>query len=260
MTRFISSLFLVAVTWYGLSVFTDTATADTPDAVEPIATDRPDFTEAAVSVGDGVFQFESGATFQWLEDGRTAGFPELLMRYGVTRLAELRLAIPDYNFSRQAGRPDRGWGDTYVGAKVQVGPFENGDELSLIPAITIPSRDGDYSTYSFDPELKACYSHDLSENWNLSMMGYILWTTIDQDRVASYQQTASFGRGLTDDLSVFFEYAGTYAERERAEHVAHSGFAYRFSVDAQADLHGGFTANGDNREPFIGIGYSRRFR
>ncbi|GIW95826.1 MAG: hypothetical protein KatS3mg110_3867 [Pirellulaceae bacterium] len=63
---------------------------------EPIATDRPDFTEASSTVPRGRVQFETGYTFTYdVEDGvihRAHTAPELLVRYGFSDDIEFRLA------------------------------------------------------------------------------------------------------------------------------------------------------------------------
>src|SRR5262245_38321981 len=54
-----------------------------PDVYEPLVTDRPDFTEASVTVGYGVAQLETGYTFFHDSEGgdrtRSHSFPETLL-------------------------------------------------------------------------------------------------------------------------------------------------------------------------------------
>ena len=71
--------------------------SEPPDPDAPIATDRPDFTEASSTVGLGVLQIESGYTFISDDDGTATthahSYPEALFRYGVVGdWLELRLA------------------------------------------------------------------------------------------------------------------------------------------------------------------------
>ena len=58
-----------------------------PDVYEPLVTDRPDFTEASVTVGRGVVQLEGGYTLTYNSDGSekttTHSFPETLLRVGM---------------------------------------------------------------------------------------------------------------------------------------------------------------------------------
>ncbi len=67
----------------------------TPGPDQPLASDRPDFTEASSTVGAGVVQVETGYTLVY-DDARPRtlehSFPEALVRVGVWRdWLELRL-------------------------------------------------------------------------------------------------------------------------------------------------------------------------
>lgn len=226
----------------------------------PLATDRPDFTESALTILGGQFQFEGGSTFQWTRDGRSVGFPEGLLRYGITDFTELRFGVPDYNFSRSDRRDGHGFSDWNIGLSLMLGPLPNGDNLSFIPALNIPVGEPGYSSDSLDPEAKLCWTRELGETWNISLMEAPLWTTIDSDRKLAYQQTVSLGHELAESLGMFLEYAGNFAEEQRVAHIAHAGFTFSPDEDSQFDLHGGITTNGPDRQPFIGVGYAIRFR
>ena len=65
------------------------AFAQTSDLV----TDRPDFTESAVSVAPGRVQLEGGYTFSRIEAERTHTVGELLARFGAVDRLEFRLGI-----------------------------------------------------------------------------------------------------------------------------------------------------------------------
>jgi hypothetical protein len=225
---------------------------------DPIVTDRPDFTESAVVVPFRWFQLETGFTYQNSRSGSVLGLPEALLRYGMCRRTELRLGLPSHGRFSSASLTTTGFSDTYVGVKHQIGPFSDGSDFALIPAVTLPSHDSPFSSGSLDPEIKICWARGIGSKWSLSVMSYGLWTTDASGRVLSFQQTASFGRELSERLGVFFEYAGTFTKRANEEHVAHVGFAYRPTPDQQFDIHGGITMNGD-RSPFIAGGYSVRW-
>lgn len=226
---------------------------------DPITTDRPDFTESSVVVPKKWLQIESGLTYQGFRSGSVFTGPELLTRYGLSDRSELRLGLPDYGRMRVAGRNRHGFGDTYLGAKFQIGPLKNGDDVAVIPAVSIPSGNANFSSGSTDFELKICWSTSLGAKWTLAAMAYGLWTTNDGDRALVYQQTASFGRELTDKLAMFIEYAGSFQKFGQPDHVAHAGFVYQPSANTQVDIHGGFSMNGPDRTPFIAAGYSIRF-
>jgi hypothetical protein len=232
---------------------------DKAKPTEPIVTDRPDFTESSIVVPLRWLQMESGFTYQSFRGGSSFSAPELLFRYGYASRAELRLGLPDYNRLRADGETFYGFGDTYLGAKFQLGPLPNGDDLALIPAVSLPS-DTDFSSGSVDPELKVCWSRDIGGKWSVAAMAYGLWTTGEnEDRIFVFQPTISFGRELTERLGMFIEYAGVFVRQSRPDHIAHLGFAYRPTPKSQFDLHGGIFLNGSDRNPFIAAGYSIRF-
>ncbi len=226
---------------------------------EPIVTDRPDFTESAVVVPYRWMQIESGLTYQWTRQSFSLGLPETLFRISTGPKSELRLGLPDYGWANSNGSRSNGIGDTYIGAKFQLGPFENGDEFALIPAVTLPSRASGFSSGTVDPELKVCWGRALSDVWGVSAMAYGLYTCDEFGSVFVFQQTLSFSKAISSRSGIFFEYAGSFAARMNSAHVLHAGVVYRTSPNSQFDLHAGFTMNGSDREPFLAAGYSIRY-
>ncbi|RYG25045.1 transporter [bacterium] len=218
---------------------------------EPIATDRPDFTESALVVPYRWLQIESGLTYATGRRYRSLGGPETLLRYGIRRKTEIRAALPDYNDVRVRGRTMRGFGDAYLGAKFELGPLWGGTDLSLIPAVFLPSGSREFSSGAIDPEVKLCLSRELGGPWSLSAMEYIAFPTIDGRHVTTFQQTVSLGRDLGRGFAVFAEYAGTFSHEATANHLFHTGVTYRPSRDSQFDVHGG--------NSFVAAGYSVRF-
>ena len=142
--------------------------------LDPITTNRPDFTESTITLLEKEFQLEVGSTMQWFKSGNSAGIPEALLRYGFTDVAELRLQFPDYNFTRDRKERDAGFGNSYVGFSFRLRPLPNGDEVTVMPAVNLSTGAKSYSNDSIDPEVRLCWSRDLSENWSLSMMGFAL--------------------------------------------------------------------------------------
>lgn len=226
---------------------------------EPIVTDRPDFTESDVVVPRGMLQIETGFTAEQGRGSRSLGLPEAFLRYGAARNFEWRLGLPDFSQVRAGGQTARGVGDTYLGAKFQLGPTRQGLGVSLIPAVFLPTGGRDFGSGGVDPEIKLCLAKELSARWGVGGMLYASGPTEDGRRNPTLQNTVSFGYALTDRLSVFNEYAGTFARRGAAEHLLHSGLAYLLSDDGQVDLHFGFGLSPAAPDSFVGAGYSLRF-
>src|ERR1044072_7018456 len=159
---------------------------------DPIVTDRPDFTESALVVPLFRRQLETGFTFECASGADTLTLPEALFRYGVARTWEIRLGSPD--FQRTAGL--QGWGDSYVGAKHQLGPIGSYD-VAVILATTVPTGRAAMSARRFEPEWNLCVSRDLTGMDSLSGM------LRHSPSARSLAFTLSYGRSLSDRTSLF---------------------------------------------------------
>src|SRR6187401_2948654 len=114
---------------------------------EPLVTDRPDFTEAATTVGQGVVQLEMGYTFTGDSSGgeRTGNhsFPETLWRIGILAdWLEFRIQWNyDVERTRGAQLSDTQWGadDLYLGFKIALTEQQGClPEVAIIPQMTVP--------------------------------------------------------------------------------------------------------------------------
>ena len=243
----------------GLLLFLATAAhAQKAKPTEPIEPDRPDFTNGSSVVPVGWLQIEAGGTLSFPRHERDLSGPEAFFRYGLSPSSELRLGLSDYNLAWSRGRRAEGFGDTYVGAKFRVGKLPGDTNVALIPGAFLPDGSRGYSSGGFDPELQLCLDRSLGGPWSLGAMEYGAWRTVDGRREFAFQQTLSLERDLGRGLSAFVEYAGTFSRDARADHLAHTGLAYRLSQNSQVDLHGGESL-GSDRRPFVGAGYAVRF-
>lgn len=224
------------------------------DDAPSLDADRPDFTEAAVVVPRGALQLEFGLTHQSARGARSISGPEALARYGLAERVELRFGLPDHVCNRVDGVRSSGWADGYLGAKIQLGPLPNGDDLALVPGFSIPSRSEEFSSRAADPELLVCWSRDLSDGKSIATTTGIGWPTEDGRRRASVFQTFVYGFEVDAHVGAFVEWVGAFAPRAEPEYLFHTGLTYRLSPGVQFDLHGGITLNGSDRRPFVGIG------
>lgn len=220
---------------------------------QPIVTDRPDFTESAVTVPLGSLQIESGLTHEWADGDRTLNLPEALVRYSFSPKWEARLGLPNRVFVEGANGRAAGWNDTYLGVKHQLGPI-GAYEVGIIGAVFLPTGNPGFNAGAVDPELKFCVSRDLSETDGLSGMIYTSWPDASR-RATQLQLTLSYGRGIGPTTGLFVEYAGSFAPGQDAEHLIHAGFAFQLGNDAQWDVHLGAS----RQRRFLGAGYAIRF-
>ena len=115
-------------------------------SAQPIATDRPDFTESTETVPRGRIQLEAGVTYERdFGEGAFSG-PESLLRYSPARRLELRLELPDYTAGGGAGT----LGDAAAGVKVALGPVGPWG-LAAIGMLTGPIGDSAVTAGGIDP-------------------------------------------------------------------------------------------------------------
>jgi outer membrane putative beta-barrel porin/alpha-amylase len=240
-----------------------------PDLDEPIVTDRPDFTEASVTVGRGVFQIESGYTYSFDNDGtQTIGhsYPETLFRLGMfAEWFEWRLA---WNYAHEIveGVERDGAEDLYLGFKLALTPQEGIlPEMALVPQMTVPTGGRSFRADEAMPGVNWLYGWDIND-W-LGTGGSTQFNRTPDDATGEaytqWAQSWTVNYGLTDRLGAYTEYFGFYphsADTARVEHYIDGGFTYLFSDDIQWDIRGGVGLNASADDYFVGTGLSLRFK
>ncbi|MBM3458947.1 MAG: transporter [Armatimonadetes bacterium] len=229
-----------------------------PDVPPTIVTDRPDFTESSLAIPRGMLQIESGFTYTANSDGtRLFNIPETLFRWGIGGKTEIRLAPADFLIGRN-GKTRRGFGDTYLGFKRELGSL-GGFDLALMPAVTLPTSSRGFGSGSIDPEIVLTWARDLKSAWSVGGILGMAWPREPGNRNTTFFPTISFSRSLGGRLGWFFEYAGTFSESGDDVHLLHHGYTYLLNNNSQLDLHGGFGISRAAPDFFIGAGYSVRF-
>jgi hypothetical protein len=225
---------------------------------EPIATDRPDFTETAIVVPRGRLQLETGFTYENGSSGhRSFNLPEALLRWGIAEKTELRFVLPDY-IRAWNGDKTSGIGDSAIGFKHQLGPVGRFD-LAVIGHATIPTGSSAFSSDRVDPEAAFTWATDLDERTSIAGMFGFLWPSEDGERNFTFTPTVSLGRSLGGRWGAFLEWAAEFPEDGGDIHLLHHGYTYRLSNDSQLDMHVGFGLSQAAPDFFIGGGYSVRF-
>lgn len=236
----------------------------------PLVTDRPDFTEASSTVGQGVLQLEIGYTYTCDNDGTTQtlshSYPETLLRYGMlANWLEFRLAS---NFaSERTGRlTSTGSEDLYLGFKIGLTPQHDWlPEAALIPQMTVPTGSGFLSSNKVLPGANLVYSWDITER--LSTAGSTQFNSALDDATSSqyaqWAQSWTFGYALTDQLGMYTEWYAFFphgADSTTEEHYFNGGFTRTVGHNVQWDIRGGLGLNEVADDYFVGTGLSVRFR
>ncbi len=239
------------------------------EKVGPIATDRPDFTEASSTVGRGVWQVESGYTYAY---DRTLGsqrfghsYPEILSRYGVwADWLELRAA---WNFSAEQANGVRvdGAEDLYLGLKLALTEQAKWlPEMALVPQMTVPSGDTALSADTVLPGLNWLYGWDVND-WLSTAGSTQVNRALEGDSGRSYTEVAqswTVGYSFTEHIGGYTEWFALIpngAETSGVEHYANGGLTLKL-FDVQWDVRAGMGLNDRAIDYFAGIGLSVRLR
>lgn len=247
-------------------------TGGPPGWDEPLASDRPDFTEASCTVGRGVCQLETGYTFFHDNDGVTNfnghSFPEMLLRMGVfADWLELRFA---WNFSHEQLRTGgvqtntSGLDDIYLGLKLGL-TLQQGvlPEMALMPQMTVPLGSA-FSANRVLPGVNWLYGWEINDF--LSTAGSTqLNLSVDPTTANEYTEFAqswTIGYALAERLGMYtewFVFCPAGADTARTEHYLDAGFTYSVTNNLQLDIRAGKGISAASVDMFAGAGLVARF-
>jgi hypothetical protein len=246
-----------------------------PDLDEPLVTDRPDFTEASVTVGYGVAQLEMGYTYTYddtpTESTRSHSYPEALLRVGtLADWFELRAAwnYADERINEFGVGSDTASGaeDLYLGFKIALTPQECIlPETAIILQMTVPTGSNEFSADEVLPGFNYLYGWDINDK--LSTGGSTqLNSAIDDltsDSYAEFAQSWTVNYSWTDRVTSFTEWfvlVPSSADTNHTEHYFDGGFSVLLNDDIQWDIRAGVGLNQAADDFFAGSGLSIRFR
>ena len=240
------------------------ATASSP-ASRSLAADRPDFTEAASTVGRGVLQIEFGYTFSgdWAggHSVQTHTLGELLVRGGVAAdWIELRVAATPVTRveSEGGGASETGIEDLYLGAKFEL-TRQRGrvPALALVPQMTLPTGSALFSGGRTLPGVNLIYSWDAPGGLSLAGSTQVNLAVADgDDSYAEWAQSAVAGAGLGTRGGVYGEWYAFLPMGADApkEHYFNAGLTWLTAEDSQWDIRVGVGLNDAAQDFFAGVG------
>lgn len=245
-----------------------------PNLEEPLATDRPDFTEASVTVGRGVAQLETGYTYFYNSDGgvseRTQSFGEPLLRYGILAdWLELRVALfPVQQRTRTGGESNTtaGTEDLYLGMKLGLTPQEKWlPEMALVPQMTVPTGSNNFTSGETLPGVNWLYGWDINDKLATGGSTQVN-RTLDaetNEAYAEWAQSWTVGYSLAENIGAYTEWFAFFpnaADTARTEHYFDCGLTYLVNNDVQLDIRAGWGLNDAATDFFTGVGLSIRFQ
>lgn len=244
-----------------------------PDLDAPLVTDRPDFTEASSTVGQGVAQLEFGYTFTENRDNgdseKSHSIGEPLLRYGMlANWLEFRLALfPTQTDSTVSGVSSSTGGtqDIYLGFKIGLTPQEGIlPEMAIMPQMTVPTGSNAFTNDEVLPGVNWIYGWSLTDD--IGIAGSTQFNRAIDDSGEGYiefAQSATCAMSLTDEWGAYaewFAFLPSGADTARVEHYFNGGFTYLLSNDVQWDIRAGTGLTSSADDFFVGTGLSIRFR
>jgi hypothetical protein len=244
-----------------------------PDPSQPIITDRPDFTESSVTVGNGITQLEMGYTFYYDDNregsSRSHSFPETLLRVGMLAdWFELRL---DWNYSDGLDQvfgigadSISGGEDLGIGCKLALTPQERIlPETAVILQMSVPTGSDELTADEILPGFSLLTGWDITDDWATGALSGISRAIDDEteEPYAEISQSWTIVRTWTERLGSYAEWfviATSGADTNHTENYFNGGFTFLINDDVQWDIRAGIGLNGAADDYFVGSGLSIR--
>jgi len=226
--------------------------------IEPIQADRPDQTETPALVPKGMFQVETGFTFQKNDAlSKSLGLPSTLWKYGVNDNFELRL-ITEFLSEEINNKKLKGFTPVYVGFKVKLAD-ENGiiPKTSFVGHISLPNAASkEFKTEFFAPEFRFVMQHNLSEKLSFSYNLGTEWEGFSAEPTFIY--TNAIGYSISDKLGSYIELFGFIPQKEKSNHSIDGGITYLINHNFMLDLSSGIGISKNAPKNYFAFGFSFR--
>lgn len=197
-----------------------------------LSTDRPGKSHSSKTVDAGHFQIESDfITYAW-DPGR-GGHPTTrnysiatpILKVGATNSVDIEIATSLFNHLRQsdgaATLTARGFGDTSVGAKINLFGNDGGDRsLALMPFVKLPTAEQGIGNGYAEFTLNVPYTMELTKPWSLTLEPN--FGVLRNSSNTAYRQNYGFIANLNrpvffDKLTAAIEIAVDFSSEGRSE-------------------------------------------
>jgi hypothetical protein len=202
---------------------------------EPLEADRPDQTETPSIVPVGMFQVESGFSFEKSE-AQSFSFllPSSLCKYGVSKKKELRM-ITEFLFEEQEREKQNGMLPVAVGFKINLLQERKWvPKTSLISHISLKNCASEKykSTYSM-PDFRFTLQHALTKNYSLGSNLGATWDNFTKQPTFLY--TFTLGHSISKYIGSYVEVFGFAPQNQIAFHTIDGGITYYINNNLMLD-------------------------
>ena len=240
---------------------------------QDLITDRPDITESAVTVPFHFVQIETG--YQYNKDGLNSvdHFGATLIRFGLTSNIELRFAgeyqslkinlgaisfHTENNFNNPFEHRIQGLAGTMAGAKFQlIREKEKGFNIAVLTQFFLPWGKKELVPDNIEPEIIFAFDKDITNGFSTAINAGWHWDSQAKNSILFL--SVSSGISLSDMVSIYAEYSGSYSNLENNfTHVVDGGFMLLIQKNIQLDLYAGTNVITNTIDWFWGTGISVR--
>jgi hypothetical protein len=226
--------------------------------IEPIQADRPDQTETPALTPTGMFQVETGLTYQKNDkSSATSSLPSTLWKYGVNENFELR-CITEYVFDKSVDTYSSGLNPILIGCKIKIAE-EKGifPKTSFIGHIIIPKLASTaYKANFFAPEFRFVMQHTISDKMSLSYNLGGEWDGFSPEPTMIY--TLTTGYAITSKIGSYIELFGFIPQNNKSNHNFDGGFTYLINNNFMLDLSSGVGITSNAPDYYFSFGFSFR--
>jgi hypothetical protein len=231
---------------------------DEDTVIAPINTDRPTFSDAAVTVDRGSLQIENGIQYKYQAQNKDfVALPETLFRYGLTRRFEIRASLPNLFLEEDNDRSPQ-FTDLTLSTKIRLGTIGKNLDLGLVLGTNIPTGSSSSSSDNLNPFVRFAYSKPLSRK--ITALGSLNLGFSRVDRQSEYvvQPALVLYYAKNKKLTLFLDQAVDVPSYGEMIYQIRPGLLYSPHPKHQLDLYCNLGINSQFRDFLIGAGYSFR--
>lgn len=233
---------------------------------EPLVTDRPDFTESAVTVAPRRVQIEAGYTFGRFGEAREHAIGEVLGRVGLSRQVELRLGLNSFQLVEGEGGRESGFQDLALGFKLKLRSGSERPDL-LRPAVAllvggaVPTGSDRVGAGNGAAEAKLALAWPLGSRLSLGSNLNVGWLDLAEASFVQFSGSLSLGASLSERLGAYLEAFGFASGDDAGLDASFLNGGLTFGLDANLQLDGRAGIGFDDPRPnyFAGLGLAIRW-
>lgn len=238
------------------------------ESMREFVTDRPDKTEAPITVDAGHFQHETDLLNVSIDQagGDTdvsylAFAPNL--KLGLTNYMDIQFVIESFTYSQSAGRKvSSGNGDLTTRLKINLWGNDGGSSaLALMPYVKAPINSGNVGNNDVEGGLIVPLAISLTETIALGLMTQydLVSDPLGRGYKVQFVNSATIGTDLFDDIGGYVELWTAAMTNATPEVTFDVGLTYAYDNNTRLDigLNTGLSDAADDFNPFIGL--SQRF-